>query len=290
MEREGREGLAREGAMNVMETTGHGQSETIRVVFREAQRGEVLLVRHMTAAELPADFAARTVLDLGIGQWEVVRAEPSGAEAFTARGELELWLDRVEPAPRDDVPGDDELFAPPSRQRHLPALAEGEVGEDALFLYADDWCQNELVSTTHRAWVEEELLAIRRVPPGKTRPRVRPAAPLEGFALSLDAMLEATQGERFADGVALCQGGEEAAVEGGFAFEASAGTIFYGRREGGAVRELGVHVWEDTASLMTDLARLSEALGEGGHLFVSWCSVSQMPLEESRRWASCGSD
>lgn len=257
-------------------------SGSVRVEFREDQSDEIVIVTHMQAADLPESFEASTELDLGVGLFEVTRAQPSLHADFSRTGKLTLWIKKVERPERDRHTGDDQLFAPASRQRTLPPLSQGVSHEDAdlLLMYEEDWRQNEVIATAHRALVDEQLERISHTPVGLTHVRPTIASPLADTALDLEAVCHALDASYY-DGVALCTAHTEREVLGGFAVESALGTSFYGRTdEAGHITCFGVHVWEDVEGLLRDLDTLASVLPAQTLLFVSWCSASATALAE----------
>ena len=268
-----------------METTAARHEGAVRVEFREADSGDIVIVTHMQASELPASFEVDTVLDLGIGTWEVVRAEPTHAEAFRRRGELSLWLRRLEEPAGEVSEGaqDDELlFAPPTRQGQLPPLldqAPEEQGE-ALYLYEEDWRQNEILALAHQGWVLEQFELIGRTPPGATYPRPATPGAALGAGVELEVLRRDLEGQLL-EPVVLCEGARERVVEGGFGLETPQGTILYGRCDPtGRVLALGIHLWERPEQLLEALEVVGGLWGAREHLFVSWCSASQAPIAD----------
>ena len=285
-------------------------SKSIRVEFREAVSDDIVIVTHIESDELPETFEQHTTLDLGVGLFDVVRAEPLQRALFVRSGELKLWLRRKEQAPDTSAnAGNEQLFAPPTKQSELPSTRavessygvgvgvsdsdvadfEDELDEDfgeevdLLLMYDEDWRQNELIAAAHHARVGLEFDRIALTMPGLTHARATLERPLEGLALSPEQLLHALDGERF-DGVALCHGEHdpEREVCAGFAIESAEGTIFYGRLDSrGMISELGVHVWEGATTLIHDLERVASLLPDPGEvLFVSWCSSSATPLSK----------
>lgn len=257
-------------------------NQQVRVEFRQASSDDVLIVKYMNAEDLPESFALKTQLDLGIGVWSVERAEPEHASEFRVSGSLVLWLERVESRP--EVPVEDELLFAPAATHPLPTLDQGaELTDDMLFLYGEDWRQNELVSTAHRTKVEGEFSKLSVAFPGQTRQLTALGDLLAGVTRGPAELAAHLDAELF-DGVALCLDDGDVAVAGGFAFETEAGTVFYGCVDArGVMCCLGVHVWDDTRSLMADLALLGDLLGADDYLFISWESQSSALLSECQR-------
>ncbi len=289
-------------AQGAIDPNGSG-SKSIRVEFREAISDDIVIVTHIESDELPETFEQHTTLDLGVGLFDVVRAEPLQRALFVRSGELKLWLKRKEQpsdADADVGAGNEQLFAPPTKHGELPltrAIAspyqdeddlslyeeDDEDAPDLLLMYDEDWRQNELIVAAHHARVGLEFDRIALTMPGLTHARATLERPLEGLALSTEQLLHALDGERF-DGVALCHGEHdpEREVCAGFAIESAAGTIFYGRVDSrGLICELGVHVWEGATTLIHDLERVAALLADPADvLFVSWCSSSATPLSQ----------
>lgn len=257
-------------------------NQQVRVEFRQASSGDVLIVKYMNVEELPESFALKTQLDLGIGVWSVERAEPEHASEFRASGALVLWLERVETRP--EIPVEDELLFAPAAMHQLPKLDQSaELTDEMLFLYGEDWRQNELVSTAHRAKLEAEFSKLGAAFPGQTHQLPAFGGVLAGVTRSPAELAAHLDAELF-DGVALCLDDGDVAVSGGFAFDTEAGTVFYGCVDArGVMCCLGVHIWEDTRDLMADLARLGDLLGGDDYLFISWESQSSALLSECQR-------
>lgn len=278
--------------------------QQVRVEFREHHTRELMMVRHLPAHELPESFARLTELDLGAGVWAVRRAEPATAREFLATGELTLWLERLSPSEADEesvaseASEEEQLFAP--RAAHpLPVMRawhDGERGDededadespDLLFLYEEDWLQNQLVPPAWRPAIERELALVRRTRDGSTRAlSLEDASSETPLSLSLDGLREALDAADF-DGVVLCRGAREQPAPHTFALETASGTVLYGalNAQGGA-HALGLHVWEDERALLADLLRLGTHLPDGDTwLLVSWESLSAVTLGELARGA-----
>lgn len=270
-----------------IDPNGNG-STSIRVEFREAISDDIVIVTHIESDELPETFNPHTTLDLGVGLFEVVRAEPLHRALFIQSKELKLWLKRKERPESEEAKasGSEQLFAPPTKHGELPPTRPVDPLDedlDLLLMYEEDWRQNELIAAAHHARVGLEFDRIALTMPGLTHTRATLGSPLERLSLSVEQLLLALDGERF-DGVALCHGEHdpEREVCAGFAIESSEATILYGRIDGhGMVAELGVHVWEDATSLIHDLGKLADLFGHPEDvLFVSWCSASATPLSQ----------
>jgi hypothetical protein len=133
-------------------------SRTIRVVFINANTGEVIGRSDMPLEQLPESFDIATTLQIGQTSWEVDRAEPATSQEFERSGQLELLLRPVEMVAPKDI-----LYSLPTICGDLPAV-DAQLDRSRCFvLHEDDWRQLEFVSADRMDAVAEECEAIRRV-------------------------------------------------------------------------------------------------------------------------------
>ena len=262
---------------------------SVRVEFYDNQSGELMIVRHMSAHDLPDDFDRPTVLDLGLGSWHVSRAQPSTSAQFVADGVLRLWLDRPSAprAPSDFVQAND-LFAPITIAplQGLDIVDHHQENGDDLWLYEEDWRQNEVICHVHAQRVQEQLDRIARTAPGLTYTRAPIEGALGGVHLQVDALADALgQGCVPFDGVVIV--GADDRVRGtlrdAFALETARATVFYGTHDAqGALTALAIHDWESPQALAHDLMALAAALSDDPDdwLLVSWLDGSRALIGE----------
>src|SRR5512139_1797456 len=133
-------------------------ARTVRVVFINANSGEVIGQSDMPLEQLPESFDAPTTLQIGQKSWSVDRAEPSTAAEFGRTGRLELLLRPVEMVSPQDI-----LYSLPTICGDLPALDPRGDRTRCYVLREDDWRQHEFVSADQLGAVAEEFAAIRRI-------------------------------------------------------------------------------------------------------------------------------
>ena len=269
-----------------MAATHSGLAKTwIRVEFFEASSQELLLVRNMPLEQLPDTFEPTTILELGASQWVVTCAMPPVVSDAVAGGDdLKLWLRRhhtAHRAPQAPAPAHD-LFAPNTSCATLPAtLPLNHAAEGHLWLYVQDWRQNELLDdTVWGAHVASTIEAIKARPLYSTYLRHMPQMALHKEAPTLQDVVAGlgVPGEMQYEGVVLFfKEHDQRMVTHSFAFDAPEGTTFYGTTDGpgGQMLVLGVHDWESEEGLREDLREVFEVLGEGWG-WMSWENVQHV--------------
>jgi hypothetical protein len=133
-------------------------ASTIRVVFINANSGEVIGQSALPLEQLPDSFETATTLQIGQTSWSVERAEPPTAAEFGRTGRLELLLRPVEVVPVQDI-----LYSLPTICGDLPALDPQRDRTRCFVLREDDWRQWEFVSADQLGTVAKECDAIRRI-------------------------------------------------------------------------------------------------------------------------------
>lgn len=131
---------------------------TVRVVFIDAETGQMFARSELPAEQLPDSFAIDTTMNLGGDPWQVERAEPLTAAEAAASGQLALTVRRIQFASPKDI-----LYSLPTICESLPDLGHDPVGSDSFELREDDWRQVELISSSRSAAIRAEFDGIGQI-------------------------------------------------------------------------------------------------------------------------------
>jgi hypothetical protein len=264
------------------------EGKMIRVLFVDAASGAGLGRAEMPADQLPGSFEARTTLQLGGQDWEVVTADPMTRAGFERTGELRLTLRRITV---HSVPAGDVLFSLPTICDEVPGIAPGtsKLGKRVLELHEDDWRQVELVACSHRQEIDACLAEIERVhaeartPQGffrRLHVRKEVAGPLEGCHLPLAMLsgyfpsLTPLEGLAYRDVAGL--------VGGGFGLESESGLRLYGVERGRVVTVLGLVVDHVGPGVGRDAPALVALMRAHDLCLIDWCSLRQLQGTEDK--------
>jgi hypothetical protein len=131
---------------------------TVRVVFIDADSGQVFTRSELPSTRLPDSFAVDTMMHLGDAPWRVEHAEPMTAAEAIGAGQVTLTVRRLQRVPPQEI-----LYSLPTICDTLPTLGAVPASADSLQLHEDSWRQVELASRSHTAAISAELDAIRQV-------------------------------------------------------------------------------------------------------------------------------
>ncbi|MEO3852686.1 hypothetical protein ABGB09_34570 [Streptomyces sp. B8F3] len=133
-------------------------TESVQVVFVDAETEEEFARTELAPGQLPDSFAHETRLDLGGEPWAVVRAEPPTAAQFLRSGSLVLTLRRVRTRDPQEM-----QYSLPTIFDPLPATEESTGPGEHFVIHEDDWRQAEMVSRQLAGQVEAEMRAIHEI-------------------------------------------------------------------------------------------------------------------------------
>jgi len=149
-------------------------------------------------------------------------------------------------------------------------------------MHEDDWRQLELVASTHRGAISDNLAAIRELRSessgfGFERIHVReePKAPLLGLQLDLGALAKAL-GSGFGQWTAVAFNTDPRRVIGAFAYVGSTSTV-YGTEQGGLLKTLGVHLASEAATPDTGVTALMRLADQYNAYVVDWTAARSYP-------------
>jgi hypothetical protein len=241
-------------------------SRKVEVTFVDDRSSEVLGISKMSPEDLPDSFFPSTTLQLGEANWSVVSAEPMTRTEYERSRRLVVRL-----LPIEGMDAGELLFSLPTICDPLPVSDGSDADGTEVVLRDDDWRQLELVSTSLRSEVEQDIRAVRliyeqeRSGPGFRKAHVRGLVPnpIAAGAVQFED-IQALAGNRTSRPLRFDGAGRR--VSNAFTFSFDEGYVLYGIASGASVEILGLH-----PAIPPGLGGLRQLAQRCRLLLVDWC-------------------
>jgi len=255
-------------------------SSKVKVTFIDQATGKAFAVSEMSPSDLPESFEPRTTFHIGSDEWSVVQASLKTRAEFGKARALTLRLSRITRIDPKEI-----LFSLPSIYDRIPGTGDQPVDGSEFLLDEDDWRQFELVSSSLRAEVDEEIASIclihqaRQLTAGwrKIHVRTKPEPPL-ACDLALDDLAHSLNSLSQLKG--LTYRGASRRIIDGYSMTIPDALTIYGAAPNGKVQVIALGQYSTCSPSAESLNRL-KALARDLELdLVHWCRCARVAPDD----------